>query len=213
MSRIEFQIDESNVPKPHKAWHSRGYLPHFDAPEKIQSLTIRLADAIPKEVADRLSNEKDKIKRYKTAEYWLDQGTGACHLRKPKIARLVENAFLHFDNERYRMLGWVIMPNHVHCVFETLTGFPLADLLHSWKSFTSHEVAKLIDFDPPFWFSEYFDRFVRDRPHLDNVISYIHENPVEAGLCEDAREWRWSSAFADRVGETTKISMPDGSFR
>jgi len=31
----------------HKGWHSRGYLPHLDAPGELQALTFRLADALP----------------------------------------------------------------------------------------------------------------------------------------------------------------------
>jgi putative transposase len=34
----------------HKGWHSRGYLPHLDAPNEIQALTFRLADALPAKV-------------------------------------------------------------------------------------------------------------------------------------------------------------------
>ncbi|GEM_PF-7120298 len=36
-----------NIPKPHKEWHSRGYLPHFDHPELTPSITVRLADRLP----------------------------------------------------------------------------------------------------------------------------------------------------------------------
>src|SRR6266849_2219347 len=38
------------VPGEHRGWHSRGYLPHFDAPHTIQSITFRLFDAVPAEV-------------------------------------------------------------------------------------------------------------------------------------------------------------------
>ena len=45
-----------------------------------------------------------------------------------------------------------------------------------------------------FWMREYWDRYMRDERHLRAAISYTHENPVKAGLCGEAREWRWSSA-------------------
>ena len=44
----------------------------------------------------------------------LDGGLGACWLGEPAIAELVENTILHFDGERYRVLAWCVMPNHVH---------------------------------------------------------------------------------------------------
>ena len=43
------------------------------------------------------------------------------------------------------------------------------------------------------WQIEYWDRFIRDERHYQQAVSYIHENPVKAGLCEMADEWRWSS--------------------
>ena len=39
---------------PAKNWYSRGYLPHFDHPGLIQSITFRLADALPAQVMERL---------------------------------------------------------------------------------------------------------------------------------------------------------------
>jgi hypothetical protein len=44
-------------PEPHRGWHSRGYLPHWDHPGMIQSLNFRLGDAMPQEVLDRWKNE------------------------------------------------------------------------------------------------------------------------------------------------------------
>jgi hypothetical protein len=41
---------------------------------------------------------------------------------------------------------------------------------------------------------EYWDRFIRNDRHLENVVLYIHQNPVKAGLCQRAEEWPWSSA-------------------
>jgi putative transposase len=39
--------------KPHRGWHRRGYMPHFDVACAIQSITYRLADALPREVLSR----------------------------------------------------------------------------------------------------------------------------------------------------------------
>lgn len=99
----------------HKEWYSRGYLPHFDHPGLIQMITYRLADALPASVLARLEKEeKDARERRKRIEAYLDAGHGSCSLKHPKVARLVEDAFLHFDAQRYKLLEWVVMPNHVH---------------------------------------------------------------------------------------------------
>jgi len=35
------------------------------------------------------------------------------------------------------------MPNHVHAIVQPLRGYELEQIMHSWKSFTSHEIQKL----------------------------------------------------------------------
>jgi putative transposase len=46
-------------------------------------------------------------------------------------------------------------------------------------------------------FEERFSSYVlRDEKHLAAAIEYVLQNPVRAGLCEDARDWQWSAAAA-----------------
>jgi putative transposase len=104
---------------PPKGWHSRGYLPHFDSPETVQFVTFRLADSLPAAVAEALGHREDNVHRI---ERELDAGLGACWLGKPEIASLVQDALLHFDGERYRLIAWCLMPNHVHVVIDILDG-------------------------------------------------------------------------------------------
>jgi REP element-mobilizing transposase RayT len=110
------------------------------------------------------------------------------------VAALVEGALRHFDGERYRLLAWCVMPNHVHALIETHEGFPLAGVLHSWKSFTSRKAGKLVGRSGRFWQREYLDRYVRNAEHYQAVLAYIEENPVKAGLAKVKTEWPWSSA-------------------
>jgi REP element-mobilizing transposase RayT len=170
-------VDMSDV---EMEWRSRGYLPHCDGSGLIQSVNYRLFDSLPLAVLEALSrrfpsSEADRI-RY--AEAYLDAGHGACYLRDPKIARMVENAMLFFDGERYRLLEWSVMPNHVHVILEPLAGHTLADISHSWKSYTSHEANRMLNRRGSFWWREYFDRYIRDESHLANAGRYLEQkNP------------------------------------
>jgi putative DNA methylase len=187
--------------KAHKEWYSRGYLPHFDHAGLVQIVTLRLADALPAELLEELekivSKEKDAERR-KRIEAWLDAGHGSCWLRDSKVAAIVEGALLHFDGQRYRLLAWVVMPNHVHVLVELSEEVRLPDLLHSWKSFTAIEANRILGRSGIFWMPEYFDRYIRDEKHLANAVSYIHENPVKAKLVARVEDWRWSSAWRQR---------------
>lgn len=185
---------------PAEGWHSRGYLPHFDQPGMIQMITFRLADSLPTEVLERLpdrTRDRDRLRAMETA---LDHGHGDCHLRHPSIAQLVEDALKHFDGERYRLLAWVVMPNHVHVLVEPLPGHTVSRIVQSWKSYTSKKVIRVLGLEGRFWQPEYFDRAIRDERHLANAVAYIHANPVRAGLAQSQEEWPFSSAA--RAGET-----------
>ncbi|MFQ6616349.1 MAG: transposase [Fidelibacterota bacterium] len=189
--------------KAHKGWHSRGYLPHFDAQDVFQFVSFRLHDAVPRSVVQRWrqevrlrkpnhrnSKESDEIIRL-TQEY-EDRGKGSCHLRDDRIAALVQEALLRFQGDRYHVVAWCIMPNHVHILVETKKGNSLSDIVHTWKSFTALQANKILNREGRFWMPDYFDRYIRDADHFDETVQYILENPVKAGLVDSANEWPWS---------------------
>lgn len=140
-----------------KGRHSRGYLPHFDSPETVQFVTFRLADSLPWAVLEGLKLQQDGALGF---DIGLDQGLGACWLRRPEIASLVQDALLHFDGERYRLLAWCLMPNHVHVVIEMLANHSLSKVLLSWKPFTARRANERLRRTGPFWHADYFDRFM-----------------------------------------------------
>ena len=186
--------------RPHKGWNHRGYLPHFDADTLIQFITFRLADSLPKAIFDELtaaaSGSADLRRRIEAA---ADSGFGNCALRDPTVATIVQDALHHFDGNRYKLLAWTIMPNHVHVLVEQIAGYPLGDIVHAWKSFTAKKANKQLGRTGAFWEPDYFDRYIRDQAHFDIAARYIHENPVRAGLVARAEDWRWSSAWSAGV--------------
>jgi REP element-mobilizing transposase RayT len=196
--------------KPVSLWHSRGFLPHFDQPRLVQSLTYRLYDAVPDSVVqswkaelawvESLSREEPReIKLRKLIAKYEDSGHGHCWLRDDRIAALVENALLFFDGQRYRLIAWCVMPNHCHVLIETEEAWPLAGIVHSWKSYTAHAANQILGRSGDFWYREYHDRFIRDEHHLLNALAYIEQNPVKAGLVDLQEEWRRGSGWWRRV--------------
>jgi Transposase IS200 like len=148
-------------------WHSRGYLPHFESPEATQHVTFHLADSLPKTVLlaleaelKTLPDEKRGAERRKRIDAWIDAGHGSCILRNPAIAKMVQGSLLSFDAQRYRLLAWVVMPNHVHALFHPMNGWTVAKTVASWKRFTA---CKICDHhrltgegpSPPIWHREY----------------------------------------------------------
>lgn len=187
-------------------WHSRGYIPHWEAGEIAQAITFRLADSLPASLLARweseletLANDARSQERRKRIERALDSGHGSGALSQNAIGDLVENALLYFDANRYRLHAWVIMPNHVHVLVTPVGAEKLSAIVHSWKSFTAKKANALLGQKGTFWATEYFDRAIRDEAHFSNVVEYFAMNPVKAGLCGVPEAWRYSSAWRGRV--------------
>jgi putative DNA methylase len=183
-------------------WYGRGYLPHFDVDNVTQFITFRLADSLPVHVLEswqaelkHLSDAEAMIERFRRVERYPDNGHGACWLRDERIAGMVQNALLHFHEQRYLLHAWCVMPNHVHTLITPQAGWRLEKITHSWKSYTAHEANKLLKRQGDFWMHEPFDRFIRDETHFHRVVHYIERNPVKAGLCRRPEDWKWSSAY------------------
>jgi len=185
-----------------KGWHSRGYLPHLDAEGLTQHLTFHLADSLPRAALERCLAESASLpsgirerSRRKRMHELLDAGIGTCLLRQPACATITRDALRFGDGERYRLLAWVVMPNHVHALIETRPSWPTGKVVQTWKRHTTKAFDTVANSaSKPYWQRDYWDRFVRDQAQLEAVIAYIEQNPVRAGLVDRAEAWPWSSA-------------------
>ena len=198
-----FPLDDDAKGKGFRGWHQRGYLPHYDAPDITQFVTIRLQDSLPAsrrgEWEHLLKIEDDRQRRRRLEEY-LDRSLGECWLGQEEIATIAESALRHFDGERYGLAAWVVMPNHLHLLVN-VWDVPVAMLIRDWKSFIAHEGNRVLERSGEFWEREYLDTVVKDDAHRQRAVKYIESNPVKAGLARDANEWPWSSArYRDEYG-------------
>lgn len=183
-----------------RGFHTRGYLPHLDAPVP-QFLTWRLDDAVPASAVERWKAEtlheadEGRVRRLnRQIESYADEGHGECLLRDPRAARIVQESLFHDHRRRYELLAWVVMPNHVHVVLEPLPGQRLGRIVQAIKGVTSKRIGALRGLEGRLWQPDYFDRVVRDIGHLERLRRYLEWNPVKAGLCDDPKHWAWSSA-------------------
>ena len=190
------------------AIHHGAYLPHWTTQQAIYSVTFRLADSLPKSVVMAWLAERENIVRTATelnrpltmveheqlqylfsdkVDRYLDAGHGACWMRQDAIAQIVSNALRHFDEHRYRLRVWCVMPNHVHAVVQPCPGHGLPSILHSWKSFIANQANKALGRAGDFWQPEYYDHLIRDEGDLLHSIEYVLHNPERARL----KHWQW----------------------
>ena len=184
--------------------------PHWMQAGTITFVTMRLADSIPREVIERWDRERleyllirgiscqdwrvgrSQLSKVDHAEFEqrcrrlredeLDTCHGRCVLRDPTAAKMVADALLHFDQQRYLMGDFVVMPNHVHL----LAGFPDSESMrkqcYSWMKFSATQINRLIGQKGSLWQEEPFDHLVRSEKQLVYLRSYIEQNPIRAKL-------------------------------
>lgn len=186
----------------------RGHLPHWEKERGTYFITFRLAGSLPKSVLERIESEKQSIIRTAlqmhrdlsrderkkiqqlsstTIERCLDSGAGTCHLHHPATAQIMADTLRHFDEKRYRLFAWCVMPNHVHVVLKIFPGNSLASVIHSWKSYTAKQINQRLGLRGAFWEREYYDHLIRNEGELERATRYVAENPIKANL----KGWKW----------------------
>jgi len=199
---------QNNIPD----WHRRGnYIPHREN-KSFQTITFRLFDSFPASVRAAMRRELEYLKGlpddefkiarclelYNAFSQYEDAGYGCCFLKDNRIAQVVVDTLLFFDGERYRLIAYCIMPNHVHLLIEVAPGWSLSQILHSWRSFTAKKANRILGRSGPFWMEEYYDRYIRNDEHFANALEYIRMNPVKAGLASEVGEWPWAWEMPDK---------------
>ncbi len=172
----------------------RGYLPHFYKDGCTYFVTFCLADVTKGRRLQRRTFAGNEDPTDIAASFEPGPFAGRCGLREPASARIVEDSLLHFQGERYALSSWCVMPNHVHVVVTPYDGHPLRRILHSWKSFTAHEINRITGCSGPVWQEESFDHMVRDQDSFQKFITYTEVNPVSAGLVDQPEQWPFGSA-------------------
>lgn len=193
-------------------------LPHIQPLGGTFFVTYCLQGSIPAEVLNTLKEnyeaEKKQLKLSKNCSpklldnaakrYFvkIDECLDNCyqgvhHLRQENVVKIVADSLHFWDNKLLELYAYCIMSNHVHVVFrlfkdEVPKPKTLDKVMHSIKSFSAHECNKVLNLSGQFWQHESYDRLVRDDTELRNILIYVLNNPVKAGLCREMKDWRWS---------------------
>ncbi len=126
---------------------------------------------------------------------YLDRCEGECLLRREELRKFVADSLHHFDEERYMLGGFVVMPNHVHMLVQFIGTTRLKPMCKSWKRFTARAIHEQIGRSGHYWQSETYDHIVRSEAQFRHYREYMMQNPRNARLRENEftvfmPEWR-----------------------
>jgi len=176
-----------------------------NAPRSDSSAGARSIASRDDGLASAARGQAAREQRQKLEEY-LDRNYGECFLRDPRVATLMENAMRFHHGQRFDLLAWVVMPNHVHALSKVGDSTPLSAIMQNWKSISAVAANKLLNRSGDFWQEDYWDTFMRNEEQTRKAIRYIENNPVKARLCCAPEEWPFSSArFRDPQTRELKL--------
>lgn len=124
--------------------------------------------------------------------------SGPMYLQEHTIREILEKQLHRFDNELYTLICYCVMSNHVHILIDTsiqlseisddyqiVMNYKQLDvIMKNIKGPSAWYANKYLNKHGQFWERESFDIYIRNEKMLNNVITYILENPVKAKLVE-----------------------------
>jgi hypothetical protein len=90
------------------------------------------------------------------------------------------------------MFAYCLMSNHVHLVLEEGKE-PISMTMKRMGVRYAGLYNRKYDRVGPLFQGRFISEAVEDDAYFQTVLLYVHHNPVSAGLCKEASQYRWSS--------------------
>jgi REP element-mobilizing transposase RayT len=155
---------------------------------------------------------------------WIDVFT-----RKTYKIEIVNSFNYCIQQKGLKVYAWCLMSNHIHIIVSAKAGFRISDIIRDFKKFTAKRILNMIETEAESrreWMLQQFNfagsklkrikkyKFWKDDNHaieltskmIEGRVEYIHQNPVESLIVDNAKEYVYSSA-RDYSGETGLVQI------
>jgi putative transposase len=132
---------------------------------------------------------------------------GSNHLCKPDVAReLFKTAQQYHISEEWYLELLLLMPDHLHMLVAISGDADLSKLIRDFKRIAARKV-KI------HWQRNFFDHRLRHDESESEKYEYILQNPVRAGLVNDADDWPYQFVAERRAIEGNRPYLQTDSTR
>jgi putative transposase len=135
-------------------------------------------------------------------------------VKESRILVLIDNLKFYKKKHEFKLIAYVIMPEHLHLVLWQLGKSSISDVMRDFKKYSSVKLKEKLLTEKnkgllstfkknaqgykgqnfKFWMDR-FDRVgIYTKQILKQKIDYIHFNPVKRNLVKDILDWKYSSA-------------------
>ncbi len=103
------------------------------------------------------------------------------------------------DRYRWRMHAHCLMPNHYHLVVQA-TREDLSSGMHRLNGGYAQGFNARYERSGHVFQNRFKSHPIESEEHFERALAYVEENPVAAGLCNDATDWPWTDMYRDCPG-------------
>lgn len=96
-------------------------------------------------------------------------------------------------NYLYQLYSYVLMPNHVHLEIKD-ENQKISQIIHSIGTSYANYFNKKYKRKGHLFENRFRSKNVENTPYMLNLVRYIHQNPLKAGISE-MEQYKWSSFF------------------
>ena len=118
-------------------------------------------------------------------------------LTNPEAANVVLAALKWLEkHDRMVLDSAVVIPDHLHFIASLKYG-ELPRLMQSLKGYTGRQINTLLNKKGVLWQAQYHEHAIRKDEVLSEIVLYMLQNPVRAGLVDDFHDYpfwycRWA---------------------
>jgi REP element-mobilizing transposase RayT len=106
-----------------------------------------------------------------------------------------EMRVLHED-ELVNSLAWVIMPDHVHWLFQVGGKVNISNVMKRFKACSARRVNDYLNRSGRLWQKGFHDHAIRDDEDIQGIARYIVANPLRASLVTHIGDYPlWDAAW------------------
>lgn len=148
----------------------------------------------------------------------------------PYVLALLDSLNYYRFVYRFKIVGYVIMPDHIHVLVWPQAGPQIAEFMRDFKKYTAVRIVRQAEVEEregdleafkqagnqtgrsanKVWQDGYWDKNVFTDPFLRQKLNYIHRNPLRAGLVVQPEDYPYSSYRNYVFGDESLFAIDRG---
>lgn len=108
------------------------------------------------------------------------------------IEILIETIRFYQRRGDIHLLGYVVMPEHVHLLLIPLKG-TISDVMRNIKAYSATTIRQRAKMDSDVWQNSFYDHIVTGRRDFESKLNYMHENPLRRKIVDRLDSYPYSS--------------------